>query len=154
MTQLSEAEWLREPLVPVTTSEKVPAFALPRWSVSWVALPVATVLDANEAVAPAGSPLIDSDTLPLNPPLPAMATLATALAVPWLVTEFGEAVTAKSGPVLQAEVAPPTKQTDKTECNSTPLGATPVCPCSKSKKPTPVTMTGTLAIWKLVETAG
>jgi hypothetical protein len=31
-----------------------------------------------------------------------------------------------------------------------PLGATPVWPCRKSKNPTPVTVTGTLAVLKLV----
>jgi len=33
-----------------------------------------------------------------------------------------------------------------------PFGATPVCPCKKSNIPTPVTVTGTLAVWKLVVT--
>lgn len=36
--------------------------------------------------------------------------------------------------------------TSSTECSSMPLGATPVWPCRKSKKPTPVIVTGTLAV--------
>ncbi len=36
-----------------------------------------------------------------------------------------------------------------TACSSMPLGATPVWPCRKSKKPTPVTVTGTFAAWKV-----
>src|SRR5947209_11914000 len=37
-----------------------------------------------------------------------------------------------------------------TGCSSMPFGATPVCPCWKSKKATPFTRTGTLAVWKNV----
>ena len=40
--------------------------------------------------------------------------------------------------------------TSRTACSSIPLGATPVCPCRKSKKPTPVMVTGTFAVLKLV----
>ncbi len=38
----------------------------------------------------------------------------------------------------------------RTAWSSMPLGATPVCPCRKSKKPTPVTVTETLAVLKEV----
>src|SRR5581483_8007223 len=41
------------------------------------------------------------------------------------------------------------KLISSTGCSSMPLGAMPVCPCSKSKKATPFTWTGMLAVWKL-----
>src|SRR5437868_4708965 len=39
-----------------------------------------------------------------------------------------------------------------TECSSMPLGATPVWPCRRSKKPTPVTVTVSFTVWKDVLT--
>src|SRR5205085_6581350 len=39
------------------------------------------------------------------------------------------------------------KKISSTGCSSTPLAATPLCPWMKSKKPTPFTRTGTLAVW-------
>src|SRR5713226_9641447 len=41
----------------------------------------------------------------------------------------------------------------KTECSSMPFGATPVWPCRRSKKPTPVTVTVSLTVWNDVVTA-
>jgi hypothetical protein len=43
-------------------------------------------------------------------------------------------------------VLPVPNWTSRTAWSSMPLGATPVCPCRKSKKPTPVTVTETLAV--------
>src|SRR5437870_485449 len=40
--------------------------------------------------------------------------------------------------------------TSSNGCSSMPFGATPVCPCRKSKNPTPVTVTGRLAVLKLL----
>jgi len=45
------------------------------------------------------------------------------------------------------------QQTLNTEWSSMPLGATPVCPCSTSKKPTPVSEMTSLAVWNEVVTA-
>ncbi len=57
----------------------------------------------------------------------------------------------KSGVAPPAQLVP--QQMLSTECNSMPFGATPVCPCSTSKKPTPVTVTVSFAVWKEVLTA-
>src|SRR5712691_8181433 len=45
------------------------------------------------------------------------------------------------------------QQICKTECRSMPFGATPVWPCRRSKKPTPVTVTVSLTVWNDVVTA-
>ena len=62
-------------------------------------------------------------------------------------------------PLVSAPPPPPPpeqlvpQQMLSTECNSMPFGATPVWPCSRSKKPTPVTVTVSLTVWKEVVTA-
>ncbi len=146
MVQLTEAVWLKVALVPVTVMLYVPAAALPAASESVELPPAATDAGLKFAVAPAGTPLAASATLPLKPPLPVTLMLLVAAAP---LTDAGLAARLKSGvEEPQPETELPGKQTLRTACSSIPLGEMPACPCGRSKNPTPVTMTGTLALWK------
>jgi hypothetical protein len=74
------------------------------------------------------------------PPAVSEAEIGTLAAVPTVPVW-------SPGLVTVTEPPPPLPNcTSSTECSSMPLGATPVWPCRKSKKPTPVTVTGTLAV--------
>src|SRR5437660_7685156 len=55
------------------------------------------------------------------------------------------------GVVEQPEPLLPTKQMEWMAWSSIALGATPVWPWGRSKNPTPVTVTGTLAVWKMFD---
>ena len=89
-------------------------------------------IDAGEkvAVAPLGRPDALSKIAELNPPDTAVVIVLLP-DVPWTSeSEVGESATEKSA-------ADGLKTMSRTGWISMPLGATPVCPCRKSKKPTP-----------------
>jgi hypothetical protein len=133
-----------EPLVPVTVTVYEPAAAVPGESVS-VELPLLeTAVGFSVAEAPAGTPLAASETEPLKP----FAGVTEMVEVPLPETLAGLADSEKSGEAEPLQLVP--KQIDSTAWSSIPLGATPVCPCRISKKPAPVIVTGTFAVWKLV----
>ena len=130
----------------------MPGAALPAESVSAEVAPGEALAGAKLAEAPAGRPAALSATAPEKPLLPVTAIDETP-AAPWEVaTAAGDAPRPKSWVAAQPEVLLPGKQTESTACNSRPLGATPVWPCWRSKKPTPSIVTGRLAVWKLDET--
>jgi len=91
------------------------------------------------AVTPVGRPEAEREIAELNPPL-TVVEIAVLPEPPGATDKLvGEALKAKSGVAL-----PGLKTISSTECNSIWLGAAPVCPCAKSKKPTPVIRTGVL----------
>src|SRR5712692_8141001 len=105
--------------------------------------PGAAIVDGlRPVVTPEGWPLAVSAIAELKPPLTAVETVVFPEA-PWLTVSVAGAVMEKSG------FEDGLKMISSTGCSSMPLGATPVCPCRKSKNPTPVTCTGILAVWKL-----
>ncbi len=147
MVQLTAALCASVPLVPATVRLYVPAAADPAVRLSVELPPAATLAGLKLADAPAGKPEAASVTLPANPPLPATEMVLVALEP---LTEAGLAARLKSGvDALQPETLLPGKQMESTACSSMALGATPVWPCCRSKKPTPVMVTSTFALWKL-----
>jgi hypothetical protein len=139
--------WVRLPLVPVTVIGYVPAAALPGESVS-VEVPLpATLVGLSVALPPEGAPAAESETVPVKP----LSAPTVTVDVPEPVTLAGFADMEKSGVAPPEQLVP--QQMLSTECSSMPLGATPVWPWSTSKKPTPVTVTVSFAVWKEVVTA-
>lgn len=99
----------------------------------------------NAAVTPAGRPEAVKLTLPVKP-LAGVSVIVVVTLAPWFALRLaGEANSAKSGVPV-----PGLNLMSSTGCNSMPFGATPVWPCRKSKKPTPISCTGIFAVWKLV----
>src|SRR5438477_3062984 len=123
---------VNDPLVPVTVIGYVPAAALPGDNVSVEDPLPATLVGLSAAVDPAGAPLAESATVPVKP----LSAFTVTVELPEPLTLAGLAAMEKSGDDPVEQFVP--QQTLSTECNSMPLGATPVCPCSTSKKPTPV----------------
>ena len=67
-TRLTEAVWLRLPLLPVTVSAYVPAAVLvPTVTTRFDVPDPVTVAGVNVAVAPVGNPLTLNPTLPAKP---------------------------------------------------------------------------------------
>src|SRR5438132_233154 len=141
------AVWVRLPLVPVTVIGYVPAAALPGVKVSVDEPLPATLVGLSDAVAPEGAPLAESETVPVKP----LSAPTVTVEVPEPLTLAGLTAMEKSGDAPVEQLRP--QQMLSTECNSMPLGATPVCPCSTSKKPTPVMVTVSFAVWNEVVTA-
>lgn len=93
------------------------------------------------AVTPDGSPVTESETAELKPPVTALDTVVLT-EPPWVTDkEEGEALRVKSGVCV-----PGLKMISRTGCSSIPLGATPVWPCRKSNIPTPTICTGMFAV--------
>src|SRR5260370_20168958 len=92
------------------------------------------------ALAPAGKPEAESEIEELKFP-ERVETIVTDPALPRaIVNDDADDDSEKLGPKLRS----------MTGCSSMPLGAMPSWPANKSKNPTPVICTGTLASWKLV----
>jgi hypothetical protein len=107
--------------------------------------PGAAIVDGlKAALSPVGSPDAESETAELNEPDSVVDTVELPDAPCWIDRLDGESETEKS--------LEPANCTSNTGCSSMPLGATPVCPWRKSNIPTPVIVTGILAVWKLVVT--
>src|SRR5262249_10830122 len=90
-------------------------------------------------LAPDGRPETDSEIAELKLPLIAVET-PTVCDPPCGTLTFPDAAIVKSLEDVGL------KMISITGCSSMPFGATPVCPCKKSKKPTPVTRTGVLVV--------
>jgi hypothetical protein len=90
------------------------------------------------ALTPEGSPEADRDTAELKPPDSVVDTVELPDVPCWIERLDGESETEKS--------LDPANCTSSTGCSSMPLGATPVWPCRKSNIPTPVIVTGILAV--------
>ena len=135
------------PPVAVTVTVEAPAVAvlLAVKVNAELPLPGAAIgLALKLAVTPEGKPETDRETAELNP-FETAVEIVLETEPPWATERLvGEAPRLKSG------FWPGLKTIERTGCNSIWLGAAPVCPCGKSKKPTPVTCTGTLAEVKLV----
>src|SRR5258707_15163303 len=87
------------------------------------------------ALAPAGKPEAESEIEELKFP-ERLETIVADPALPWaIVKDNGDDDSENLGP----------KMMSMTGCNSMPLGAMPSWPAKKSKNPTPVICTGTLA---------
>jgi hypothetical protein len=96
------------------------------------------------ALTPEGSPEAEREIAELNDPDRVVDTVELPDEPCWIERLDGEFETEKS--------LEPANCTSNTGCSSMPLGATPVWPCRKSNMPTPVIVTGILAVWKLVVT--
>src|SRR5713101_3434933 len=92
-------------------------------------------------VAPIGSPPASSEIAELNPPMTVVVTVPL-IGLPAVTDRLDGAEMVKSGFGF-----PGLKMISSNGCNSIPFGATPVCPCRKSKNPTPVICTGIFADW-------
>jgi hypothetical protein len=94
-------EWVRLPLVPVTVMVNVPVAVWPPLPVKVrveVPLPV-TLAGLKLAVTPDGSPLVDSETVPLKPFNAVMVIVVDVELVLINVTLEGDALMLKSPPV-------------------------------------------------------
>lgn len=117
-----------------------------------------TISNTNPArmsttAATAGPGLPDGPWLPGGAPFPPppLATDGLELgALAGLAATDGDDVAETGALELPVDVTGPDGLNTMfvTGCSSTALGATPVCPCSKSKNPTPVTRTGTFTVAK------
>src|SRR5260221_13724643 len=90
-------------------------------------------------VAPMGRPPARSEIAELNPPISVVVTVPL-IGLPAVTDRLEGAGIVKSGFEL-----PGLKMMSSSGRSSIPLGATPVCPCRKSKKPTPLIPTGMVA---------
>lgn len=107
--------------------------------------PGAAIVDGlKAALTPDGSPDAEREIAELNDPDRVVDTVELPDEPCWIERVDGESETEKS--------LEPANCTSSTGCSSIPLGATPVWPCRKSNIPTPVIVTGILAVWKLVVT--